>query len=80
MFEGLGIKPASRPPERRNIFVSFDFLTDDTYPGMHRPENTEGQEEKNCGSVDARLKGHLVIEFRLKKGKQDNFGVIAIVV
>ena len=47
---------------------------------MHRPENTEGQEDKESGGVKIRLKRHLVTEFRLIKGIGDNFGVVTIVV
>ena len=45
---------------------------------MHRLENIEAQEEKS-GSVEIKLKCHLLIEFRLIKGIRGNFGVIAIV-
>ena len=43
------------------------------------PENTEGQEEKENGNAEIKLKRHVVIEFRLLKGIGDNFGVIVIV-
>ena len=38
------------------------------------------QEEKECGSVEIKLKRHLVIGFRLKKSIRDDFGVITIFV
>ena len=47
---------------------------------MHRAENIERQEEKESGSVEIRLKRHLVIEFLLIKGIGDTLGVITIVV
>ena len=47
---------------------------------MRRPENIERQEEKESGSVEIKLKRHLVIEFRLIKGIEDSFGAIAIAV
>ena len=45
---------------------------------MHQPENIEGQVEKESGSVEIKLKRHLLVEFRLIKGV--DFGAIAIVV
>ena len=47
---------------------------------MHRPKNTERQEEKEDGSVEVKLERHLLIEFSPIKGIGDNFGAIAIVV
>ena len=47
---------------------------------MHRPENIERQEENERGSVEIKLKRHLVIKFRLIKGIGDTSSVIAIVV
>ena len=47
---------------------------------MHRPENIETQKEEENSSKDMKLKGHLVIGFRLVKGIGDNFWVTAIVV
>ena len=34
---------------------------------MDRPENIEGLEEKERGSVETKLERHLVIEFGLKR-------------
>ena len=39
----------------------------------------ERQEEKASGSVQIKLRRHLLVEFRLIKGIGDNFGAIAIV-
>ena len=47
---------------------------------MHRPENIERQKEAENGSVDMKLKRHLLIGFRLIKDIGDNLWVIAIVV
>ena len=47
---------------------------------MHRPDNIERQREEEKGSVDMRLKGHLVIGFRLVNGIGDNIWATAIVV
>ena len=47
---------------------------------MPRPEHIERQEEKESGSVEIKLKRHLVIEIRPIKGIRDKFGVIVIVV
>ena len=41
---------------------------------MHRPENIETQEEKESDSVEIKLRGYLVIEFRLIKGIRDDLG------
>ena len=46
----------------------------------YRPENIERHEEKESGSVEIKLKRHLVIEFRLIKGVEDSFRAIAIAV
>ena len=46
---------------------------------MHHPENIERHEQKKSGSVEIKLRGHLVKEFRLIKGNGDSFSVIAIV-
>ena len=47
---------------------------------MHCPKNMEMQEEKAIGSVEIKLKRHLVIDFCLIRGIRGNFGVIVIVV
>ena len=45
---------------------------------MPRPEDIERLEEKESGSVEIKLKHHLVIELYLKKSIGDSFRVIAI--
>ena len=45
---------------------------------MHHPENIEGQEEKDSGSVEMQFKRHFLAEFRPIRGV--DFEVIAIVV
>ena len=47
---------------------------------VRRPENIEGQEEREIGSVEIKLKRHLVIEVRLIKAIGYKFRVIATVV
>ena len=47
---------------------------------MHLPENIEGQEENEIGSVQIKFMRHLVAGFRLKKDIGDNFRAIAMVV
>ena len=47
---------------------------------MLHPESIERREVKERGSVEIKLKRHLVIENRLIKGIADKFRVIVIVV
>ena len=47
---------------------------------VYCPENSERQEEKESGSVEIKLKRHLVMKFHLMKAFGDNLKVIAIVV
>ena len=47
---------------------------------MHRPENTETQEEREDDNVEIKLRRHLVIEFRQTKGIGYIFRAMAIVV
>ena len=47
---------------------------------MHRPVNIEKHKEKEIGSIQIKLKRHLLIKFRLIEGFGDRFGVIAIIV
>ena len=46
---------------------------------MHCPENIERQKEKDRGSVEIKLRHHLVTELRLINGIGTNFRVVAIV-
>ena len=46
---------------------------------VYRPENIKGQEEKESGSVEIKLKRHSVMKFHLMKAFEDNLKVIAIV-
>ena len=47
---------------------------------MHGPEIIERKKEGENGSVDMKLKGHLVIRFCLIKGIGNSFWVTEIVV
>ena len=47
---------------------------------MHRPVNIEKHKEKEIGSIQIKLKRHLLIKFRLIEGFGGRFGVIAIIV
>ena len=71
VFPGVGVRAGVGMVFRlRNRVAGYKRSTGNDFGQtvMHRHENIERQEEKKCGSVDMKLKRHLVIEFSLIQG------------
>ena len=78
---GAGVGKVCRLGLRPGI-AGYQPSTDNDFgrTAIYRPENIEGQKEKESGSVEIRLKRHLVIESPPIKGIGDSLVVITIAV